>query len=588
MADFDVTDRTDRDRLFKAIKTSRDAIESNFRRPRTEMIRDFVGSWYSPTGARFYTYVNKLNQSARILSMWLAYNNPQVKVTSFDPKLWPFCKKYEVNINKVIANIDFKSTFQAGVLDAFFLMGSFKVRMADSGYVETEDNVWIDPGKPWVDRVSFDDLIVDLSAKDIRSMRFCGDRYRVSYRRLKERDDFEKKVVNKVSPTSKFNTDSGSDYASQIANGWAVDDDELEPMCWLEDVYIPETRQLCTFYCGDDSLPPLKVMDDDSGPMGPYEFLSLGLVPDNIIPSSPAQNLKGLHDLTNRIYRKLSAQASRQKTVFPFAAGAEDDAQRQKDARDGEYIKMRDPKSVQVNNIPGVDGNTHAFWLAIQEVYNNQAGNERSIGGLGREADTVGQEKIVEDHAQGMIGYMKGAVNDCASRISRKIGALMWDDEVLTTESTMEVENTGYRVDSTWRPGEREGIKDYYDFCVEPTSMGYQPPEAKLQKVMGFLQAIGTIYPMVQAGILDLQELTKLVSEYQNVPELQKIFKTMPTPQVQPGGDPHQATKAPVTSREVVRGGRPGGGGPQGGGMAQVLGQMMQRGGQPQQSGAMG
>jgi len=458
--------------------------------------------------------------------------------------------------------------------------------VADAGFIETEPNVWVDPGKPWVDRVSFDDAILDLSAKDIRAMRFCGDKYRVSLRGVQAREDFDKSVVRQITATSKFTYDSGSNYASQIAAGYAVDDDELEPMVWLQDVYLPETRQLATMSADDDSMAPLKVVDDDAGPMGQYEHLGLGLVPDNIIPSSPAQGLKPLHDLTNVLYRKLAAQARRQKNVTGYAPGSEDDANRRKDAVDGSYIQMRDPKAVAEFSTPGVDGNTHAFFLALQEIYNVEAGNERAIGGLGREADTLGQEKIVEEHAAGMMGLMKGAVNDCASRLCRKIGALMWDDEALVVDSTMEAENTGYYVDSSWRPGERQGIKDHYNFAVEPNSMGWQPPEAKLQKVMGYLQSVGTVFPLVQAGLLDLQELTKLVSEYQNVPELQRIFKFV-TQQASGGGDsgggdPHEATKAPVTSREVVRSSRSSG--PSSSGMAAVMSQMMQ--GRGQSSGA--
>ena len=579
---FDVGNKEDRDRLHKAIKTSRDALDP-FRKSRLEMIRDYVGSWYSGGGARFQTYVNKLNQTAGIYQMAMAFNNPQVKIASFNPMLWPFARKYEVNVNKVVANIDLKTTLQAAVLDAFFLMGICKVRLADAGFVETEDNVWIDLGKPWVDRVSFDEVILDVSAKDRRAMRFCGDRYRVSHRKVLERDDFDAKVVKQLSPTSKFNQDSGGEFASQIASGSAVDDDELEPMLWLEDVYLPETRQLVTFAPDSIDLPPLKVMDWDGHPQGPYKFLGLGLVPDNIIPSAPSQNLKGLHDLTNRLYRKLSAQASRQKNNVLFEPGSEDDAKRQKDAKDGEYIKSRNPKGLLPISVPGVDGPTHAFFLAAQEIYNTQAGNERMIGGLGAETDTVGQEQIIQSHASGRIAFMKAAVNEFASEICREIGGLMFDDEALTVDSSMEAEHTGYYVDTSWRPGEREGLKDHYDFSVEPNSMTYQPPEAKLQFIMQYVQAVGTAIPLVQAGILDIQALTKMASEYRNIPELQRIFKFMvqQAGQLEGGGDQHAATKAPVTTRQVVRNNRSTG--PQGGGMAAVLSQMMQGRGNEQQ-----
>jgi len=575
---FDVGNKQDLARLHKAIETSRNAMLP-FRKTRTEMLREYVGSWYAAGGARFQTYVNKLNQTAVIYTMALAFNNPVCKITTFNPRLWPFARKYEVNVNKVVANIDLKTTLQLSVLDAFILIGIGKVRMADAGYVETEDNVWVDPGKPWVDRISFDDAILDMSAKDIRAMRFMGDRYRVSYPRLQERDDFDPKVVARLSPTSKHSYDTGAEVASEIQSGYTVDDDELEPMIWLEDVYLPGSRQLVTFAADNDTLPPLKVGDETDWtgrPQGPYKFLQFGFVPDNIMPSTPAQNLKCLHDLHNRLYRKLSGQASRQKTLGTYAPGGEDDAERIRGAKDGEFIKVRDPKSTAMVNFLGVDANTHAFYLASQEVYNTQSGNERAIGGLGAEAETLGQEQIIQGRAGARVGYMKGQVNKFAGEICREIGGLMFDDEALTVESSMEIENTGYHVDSSWHPEDREGIKDNYDFAVEPDSMAYVPPEAKLQKILSYVQTVGTVWPLVQAGLLDIKELTALVAKYQNTPELQRVFKSMfmPPDMQAGGGNTHQATKAPVTSREVVRTNQSRG--PSGEGMAAVLGQMMQ------------
>ncbi|HUW30973.1 MAG TPA: hypothetical protein VM223_05120, partial [Planctomycetota bacterium] len=540
MAGFDVGNRIDRERLHKAKKTSRDALRP-FRRSRTEMIRDFVGSWYSTGGAPFLTYVNKLNTTAGIYTMALAFNNPQVRIDSFDYRAWPFCRKYQVNVNRVVANIDLKTTLQAAVLDAFFMMGIVKVYLADAGEVPLDENVWLDVGKPWAARISPDDAILDMAVKDIREMRFCGDRYRVPYWKITERDDFSQKVVRRVSPTSKYGSEEGSDRAQEIAAGLAVDDDELEPMVWLEDVYLPGTRELVTFAGDNTDLPPLKVSRGEPDCRGPYKYLGLGFVPDNIIPSTPAQQLKALHDLTNRLYRKLSAQASRQKTTFAFPPGSGDDAERHKKSVDGEYWMCRDPKSVVAVTTPGAEGNTHAFFLASQEVYNIQSGNERAIGGLGTAADTLGQEEILQAQAGGRILHMKSSVNCWAGEIVREIGGLMFDDESLEVNSSMDAENTGYYVDTSWRPGDREGLKNHYDFSVEWNSMACHPPEAKLARILSFVQAVGTVYPLVQAGILDVQELTKIASEYENAPELLRIFKYM-TPEVlaASAGDPKQ------------------------------------------------
>ena len=581
---FDLGNKESRGRLHAAKQTSRRRLDV-FCKVRSEFLRDYVGSWYSEDGARWMTYVNKINQTARVYATFLAFTNPRVKVRSFDPKLWPFCRRYEVNINRVLANIDFKTTFQTGLLDAFFLMGVFNVRMADSGFVLTEDNVWVDPGKPWVDRVSPDDLILDMTARDIRAVRFIGHKYRVSYDAVMEREDFDPKVRRKVTPTSKHS--DGQNNASEIASGAAVDDDELEPMVWLEDVYLPETRQLATLWPDEESVGPLKVTDRDDRRLGPYKVLGLGLVPDNVIPSSPAQNLKPLHDLSNRLYRKLSAQASRQKSVIAYPPGGEDDALRGKKIPDGGYVMFRDPKNLMPLSFPGVDGNTNAFFLAAQEVYNMLAGNERALAGLGSEAGTLGQEQMIESHATGMFGQMKAAVNECAGEIAREIGSLMFDDEYLTVESSMEAENTGYRVDSSWRPGERRGLKEHYDFSVEANSLSYRPPEVQVRQTMEYLQGLATVFPLVQAGVLDLQELTRMVAEAQNNPDLNKVVKGMREWMTgEAPADQHAATKAPVTSRETVRNNVSRG--PQGMGMAGVLGQMMQGAGQATQGATVG
>jgi hypothetical protein len=576
----DIHDVIDRTRIWTAIKSSRNVLDL-FDGDRSTMLRDYAGPLYSPYDRlKTARYVNKLNSTARIYQMALAFNNPQCKITSWDQKLWPFARKYEVNVNKVAANINLNVTMQECVLDAFFLLGTLKVRMASAGVREVEPNVWLDPGKPWVDRVSISDLILDMPAKSLRNMRFYGDRYRASFDAVRHRDDFDSKVTRKMSPSSKLNQNASSERGDAIAFGNAVDDDELEPMCWLMDLYLPRERQFATLCADQDGLAPLKVEDWDGSDQGPYKFMAFGYMPDNVMPTTPAQQLVLLDRLMNRLYGKLASQAKRQKNTVAFAAGKDDVAQRGKEAEDGEFWNGGlDPKNSLVPvNFPGIDGNTHAFFMAAQEVYNTQAGNERALGGLGEEAGTLGQEQMIGQKAAGLIGYLKGQVNNCAADVMREIGALMWDDNVLTVDSSVEAGTTGYRVDASWKPGDRQGLKDHYDFAVEPNSMAFRPPEAKLNTLTQFVGTFVQAQPAIQAGLIDGQEFARIFAEYTNTPEIMRIVK-----QMQMGNnpaDPHQATKAPNTSREVVRRSAPGG--PRGQGTAAVLSQMMQGRGAPQ------
>lgn len=574
---FDLGNKSHRERFWKAEDTSRQTLLTRWCRPRAALIQDYVGSWYSPGGAERVQYLDLMNQTARIYTMALAFNNPQCKINSFNRKLWPFCTNFEIAVNNVVRKMDLRTVLRQGVLDAFFLWGIFKTRLADAGLRELVPDILIDPGRTTVDRVSVEDLIVDLSAKDVRRFRFFGDRYRVPLDNVKGRDDYEKRVRDKVTATSRCVHDAGSQLASEISTGQTVDDDELEPMVWLADVYFPETEQMATFAVEQTDLPPLKVWKDDTGPLGPYDLLSLGIVPDNVVPSSPAQHVKLLYDLANRLYRKMAIQAGTQKTLWGYPPGGENDADNARAFADGQFIKFTDPKQLFKIDFPGVDGNTNAFFLAALELANAQAGNPRAVAGLGRVADTVGQEQIVTENAGNLLGDMKEAVVNVTSSICRKIGLLLFDDGAMTIPGVLDVAGTGYMADATWIPGRREGEKGDYDFEVEPTSMEFMPSGAKVQRIFSYVREVAAAYPLVQAGVLDIAELTRIVAHRWNDPDIIKIFRFM---EVASEGARKEGTKPAVTTRNEVRSNKSAG--VSQGGLGEIANQMLQGSGNKQ------
>ena len=127
----DLANDEKRGRLLKAIRSSRDAAEP-FRRVRKELIRDYVGSWYSTSGANDKTLVNLMNQTARIYTVSLAANNPQVLVSTPRMETLPFARRFEVNLNKLIGDMNLDRTFRQITLDAFFCLGCGVVMMRDT------------------------------------------------------------------------------------------------------------------------------------------------------------------------------------------------------------------------------------------------------------------------------------------------------------------------------------------------------------------------------------------------------------------------------------------------------------------------
>ena len=552
----DLHDKQKRGRLLKAIKTSREALEP-FRRVRKELIRNYVGSWYSEGGARNKTLVNLINQTARIYTVALAANKPQVMVSTPLVENWPFALRFETNLNKLIGDMELDTTFRAIVLDAFFCIGCGVVMMRDTdtrfhGLLESEEDVWLDPGEPWLNRVSLDDLILDMTAKELTKMRYAGHRYRADYEKVKAEPGYDKNVKAKLTPTSKSSTDN-PDFAREIAAGIAVDDDELKPMIWLQDIWVAENNTVATMAL-DQDLPPLIERDWTGSQAGPYKFLSLGNVPDNVIPASPAINLKGMHDLQNRLHRRMEDDSDAHRTMNVFPPGGEDFAEVARTADRNAWIRGQDPQSIQQLEVGGIDQRDQAFSLFIQDEYDRFAGNLAAMGGLGPQADTVGQEEMIHGQVSRMEADMRMAVVGFAAKSILDLGRLMWEDQTLELQSSIPVGNSGIEVSSNWTPENRVGEFEDYDFKVEPYSMVFKTPEQKLQELFQVLQQIAPLWPMFQASgaALDAEAIVDEIARLKNRPEF-KRFITFAAPADMLGGDENTVRQSPVTSRETVR-----------------------------------
>ena len=591
----DLHDKLVRGRLFKAVKTSREAWNP-FCRTAKELIRDHVGSWYQerPHGARYKTLVNLINQAARIYTIALAANNPKVKVTTDTPEQWPFAQRFQVGLNKLISDMQLDATFRAIVLDAFFSIGCGVVQMRDTdtrfhGILESEEDVWLDPGEPWFNRVPRDHLILDMAVRELSKMRYCGHIYRADFDKVMDESGYNKEAKKHLSPTSK-NQISNADFAQEIATGGAVDDDELKPMLWLMDLWVAENKSIVTFALDVDS-PPLIEREWTGCQAGPYKFLGLGLVPDNLIPVSPASNLKGLHDLANSNYRKMERQAYAQRTVNAYAPGGEEDATRLRDAKDGDWVKVRNPRDINQVKIGGVDPGLQAFQMVVSEQFNLLAGNVRAMGGLGQQASTLGQEQIIQENVSRIEADMNLAVMIFAGEACTDLGYLMWNDQAMEIQASVQVPGSSIYVDSSWVPEKRVGVFEDYGLHVIPYSTVFKTPQGQLNDLFATLERIAPLWPMFQASgaTLDARELLDQIANLLDRPELKRII-TFAAMAAELGGDQNTIRQSPITSRQTIRRNVPTGGTPES--RSSVLQQVLSGGSAaqvtPQQIASMG
>jgi len=555
---FDLLNPTKRDRLYKAIRSSRSALEP-FRRVRKELIKDYVGSWYSEAGAENKTLVNLINQTARIYTIALAANNPKVLVSTSRMDMLPFARRFEVNLSKLISDMSLDKTFRAIVMDAFFCIGCGVVMMRDTdtrfhGMLESEEDVWLDPGEPWFNRVSLDDLILDMPAKELSKMRYCGHRYRADYEKVMDEPGYDKKVKDKIRPTSREHHDS-TGAAREIASDWgSAEDDDLKDMIWLQDIWIAENNSIATMVCDQQDLPPLIQREWTGSQAGPYKFLSLGDVPDNIVPASPSINLKGMHDLQNRLHRRMEADSDAHRIVNVYPPGMDDDAERLRTAERNGWYRAKSPEQIKQFQSGGIDQRDMALATFLQTEYDRFAGNLQAMGGLGQQASTLGQEELIHGNVSKNVADMRMAVVSFASDCILDLGRLMWNDQTLELKTSMQVGNTDIAVNSDWTPDYRVGDFDDYEFRVEPYSMIFKTPEQKLQELFQVLREIAPLWPMFQASgaSIDAEAIVDEIARLKNRPEF-KRFITFASPAEMLGGDENTVRQSPVTSRETIR-----------------------------------
>lgn len=562
----DLDNQEKRGRLLKAIRTSREAMIP-FRRIRNEMVRDYVGSWYTEQGARNKTLTNLMNQTARIYTVALAANNPQVMVSTPVEEFWPFAKRFEVNLSRLISDMNLDKVFRSIVLDAFFCIGCGVVMMRDTetrfhGLLESEEDVWMDPGEPWLNRVSMDDLILDMPAKEISKMRFCGHRYRADYEKVMEEPGYDKRVKDRIKPLSRHHQEQ-TQSAREISGGagWTEDDD-LKDMCWLQDVWIAENNSVATMSVDQDDLPPLIEREWTGSQGGPYKFLSLGDVPDNIIPASPAANLKGLHDLQNRLHRRMESDSDAHRIINVYPPSAAEDAERIRTAERNSWHKMSDPKQIEQVEVGGVDQRDMALATFIQEEYDRLAGNLTAMGGLGTQAATLGQEQLIHGQTSRNEADMRMAVVKFASDCILDLGRLMWNDRQLELQSVIPIANGAAELPAPWTSDYRLGDFDDYQFRVEPYSMVFKTPEQKLQELYETLRQIAPLWPMFQASgaVMDVEAILDEIARLKNRPEFKRFIVFQGNPMDPLGGDQNSVRQSPVTSRETVRRNIPTGG----------------------------
>lgn len=524
-------------RLHRAIENSYKQLE-RFRNLNRSLVEEYAGSGFGgqvPNAGDGRTgkpdvMVNLLRRAVDAYTMQLVANRPRVLITAKSPELKFFARKFQVALNNFIAEIGLEATLRRWVLDAFFCIGVVKTHMADAGIIEIEPDWRMDPGMPFASNVSLDNWVYDTNAVRWEEVRWAGDTYRIPFDDLAA-DYFDQDAIalNKLHPTSKYSDDDRR--LENIAKGGETDKDEYVPMIDLADVWVRDEGRIYTYAVEKREHfrlqgVPIAAMDwdhDDSN----YQILCFGEIPENVIGSSPASLLQPLSQQINNQLRKQCRRARSSKKIHAYSPLGAEDAKRLQRASDDQWVEVANPMDVNTMDVGGIDGNMQAFTLALLQQFNEEAGNLNAIMGLGRSADTLGQEQLIQASANNRVASMMQKTAAATTKLIRELGKMLWEDQFQVISGELPIEGAeGYAIDATWNPSHREGDLASFQIDIDVHSMPYQAPKERLNNILNYVTNV--YLPMAQQfeaqGMsLNLQELHRLVAELSNEPRLNDV-----------------------------------------------------------------
>jgi hypothetical protein len=517
-------------RLCKAINRC-DEIMKPFRQQHAALMKEYAGPYYGKTAPATEADARPLAMIYSLIGVLLPHLviDPEVMAGTQKMDLRLFGGMLEARINAALRECGFAETNLLVVTDALATIGITKTGLGPPGTRGfPEAGNWLsDPGEVYVRRVSNDDWVFDVDAKERGARAFEGNRYEVPYEWAMNSPLFPNKPVLEKIKSSEAGA-KGSAKTAEAVRGKPRDDQRFIDYVQLLDVWLPQHNMVVTLPSNVSDASGYVAEREYIGPeAGPYDEFGLAPVPDYPLPAPLIGNVYDLYILMNKVARKIGRQAERQKSVGLYSLGHEGDADAVRDAPDGTIVGVTDAEMFKEFNLGGpADVNYRAVaWM--RDFFNVVSRNPELLGGLGPQSPTLGQDEMNKASAGMGLGFWRRRMVQAASSVARKVAWWAWTDKLSYRDLVITTE-TGVEVPVRWSPKTREG--DFLDFNIEIDmfSRRTQDPDERYRRLVEYLERI--VLPLAEIGapqgmLLDVQQTARLAGRFLGIREADWIFR---------------------------------------------------------------
>ena len=489
---------------------------------RKKMLQQYASGFYENKIGEAQP-MNLIDRYVNIIGPYLVSKNPKVIIDAKQgmKSTRSFARTMELAMEHLFTEIDFAgSTIRPAVINSIFLMGIVKTGICSSYEIEI-DNLTKEVGQPFADSIEFDDYIGDFRARGRNEFYIEGNSYCLPYEEMMDSGMFKNTDNLSVVRESVHGGNTRPEEVSKKHMLPFEHRDELKEFVWVNDLWLPDEGIILTVPEQGQGDKIMRTVEYDGPEMGPYDVLSYKTFPDSPIGIPPIYSVLNLNTIINRLVNKMKTQAEREKKVMLYEMGASDDAELIRNTGDGFTAGVKNTDAFKEVEFGGVSPTNFPFVEFLESQYSITGGNLYTIGGRQVQAETLGQEQMIQANASKQLQDMVLQVHVFTRSICKKLAWYLWSDPYIQIPVIKEL--AGFKHKVMYTPEVRDGDFFDYGFDIEPYSMATMSPELRFQRLMQLISQV--ILPTAeiaasQGSQLNVNELVKECARFLDVRNL--------------------------------------------------------------------
>lgn len=478
-------------KLQGAVKKGLDRIKT-YRNTRALFIKEFAGQYFRETkGLTGDTPINLLFSTIRAYVPNLVMKSPINDVTTDVLSHKDYAELLGFSLNNLQEQIKLKKILRAWIVNAIFAIGILETGLASSDNIYSFGDVDIDPGQIFTQNIDLDDFVLDPNCTALDEALFLGHIVRTPRAKLYEIEDLDHDLIERL-PNALVKAGGDSEKNVEELSKRNINNSEMQDIedyvevvkLWVPEansiVYIPDPR-VTTF----DEFIGVK---DFYGPKdGPYSFLSFTPpVPNNPLPVAPVGIWYDLHNMANRVFKKLMEQVDAQKDVVLFRPELADVVQDLVDAENLDTVACNDPAGVTTISLGGQNRDNVEMAGQLSVWYNYIAGNPEQMAGIQQASKTATQAQIMQANSSVTLNDMRDIAYDETGGVSKKQAWYLHTDPLINMPFTKRT--TGGEEIQLWlTPEQREpDFLQFGRFKIRQRSMSRLDPQIRSKRIEQF------------------------------------------------------------------------------------------------------